>query len=336
MRLNNEIQYINYRKVLYHTLGWITFILVVFVPLQIFNPLNFSIRITFGVIFPVILPVYIHFFLLDFYFDKKKYLTYSVLTFLIVVLSSIFAQWFIEYMWMSEQMNMIAFLNPLLLMIITSGARSYYRGIKLQLQLQEVQTKQYQAELDLLRFQINPHFFFNTLNNLFSMARKQKDESTSKGIAKLSHIMRYIIYDCNVDKIELEKEIDMINNFIELQKLRFSDEDDIKINFGIVGELQNQEIAPMLLVPFVENAFKHGISLKNMSPINIKLKIETETLIFSVRNNVNKLRYNRENEHSGIGLQNVKRRLELLYPNKHELLIENIDDKFDINLKIDL
>ncbi|MBU0474079.1 MAG: histidine kinase [Bacteroidetes bacterium] len=233
-------------------------------------------------------------------------------------------------------MNMIAFLNPLLLMIITSGARSYYRGIKLQLQLQEVQTKQYQAELDLLRFQINPHFFFNTLNNLFSMARKQKDESTSKGIAKLSHIMRYIIYDCNVDKIELEKEIDMINNFIELQKLRFSDEDDIKINFGIVGELQNQEIAPMLLVPFVENAFKHGISLKNMSPINIKLKIETETLIFSVRNNVNKLRYNRENEHSGIGLQNVKRRLELLYPNKHELLIENIDDKFDINLKIDL
>jgi two-component sensor histidine kinase len=336
MKFEDIYSYIDKRKVVFHALGWFIFFLVIFIPLQIFNPVNFAVRISIGVIFPLILPVYLHFYLLDHCFDHRKYTAYAGWTILLVFASALFAQWFVEYMWYEEGMNINAYLDPIFVMIVTSGVRYYYKGVKLQLQLQEAQAKQYKAELDLLRFQVNPHFFFNTLNNLFAMARKQKDESTSKGIAKLSHLMRYLIYECNVEKIELQKEIDQINNFIELQKLRFSEDDDISINFKLNGDINDQKITPMLLIPFVENAFKHGVSIKNSSPIDIELTANDKKLLFTVKNNINKLRYDREDEYSGIGLQNVKRRLELLYPEKHNLAIENIDEKFAVNLEINL
>jgi len=327
---------ISYRRVLYHTVGWLIFSLIIFIPLQIYNSTDFAIRLTIGVVIPVIPPVYLHFYLMDKFFDNRKFLIYTLGTFFLILSSGLFAQWFVEFMWDFENQNMNAYLDPLVVMIVTSGVRYYYKGIKLQNQLHESQAKQYKAEIDLLRYQVNPHFFFNTLNNLFSMARNQNDESTSNGIAKLSHLMRYIIYDCNVDKIELEKEINQISNFIELQKLRFTEDDEITINFNITGEFNNKKITPMLLIPFVENAFKHGVSLINQSPIDINLNLENEELLFSVQNKVNKYRKERDKEHSGIGLQNVKRRLELLYPENHDLKIENAENNFKVYLRIKL
>lgn len=325
------------KKIVFHSLYWIIFFLILFIPVWFFNSGKFAFLVAFGVVLPCTFPVYINFYLLDKYLKKRKYFNYWILLIILVILSGAFAQYFIYLLVPLKEGEFFgAFADPLFVIIITSGIRYYWQGIKLQIQLHEVQAKQYKAELDLLKYQVNPHFFFNTLNNLFSMARKQKDYSTSKGIAKLSHLIRYVIYDCNVDKIDLEKEIEQINNFLDLQKLRFSKEDKINISFEINGQYKTKQISPMLLIPFVENAFKHGISFKNDSPIDIKLNINNNLLLFSVKNNVNRLRCDRDDHNSGIGLANIQRRLELLYPESHHLKIENKKDTFEIILSIEL
>jgi LytS/YehU family sensor histidine kinase len=314
---------------------WLILFLAIFIPVYYFNSLDFALRIACVCISPLIPAVYINFLLLDKYFIHKKYFKYILWFILLVLISGIIAQGSVYLVIpLKEEDTFVTFFNPLFLIIFTSGARYYWHGIKLQMKLHEAQAKQYKAELDLLKYQVNPHFFFNTLNNLFAMARKQQDQSTAKGIAKLSHIMRYLIYDSNVEKIEIAKEIEQINNFIELQKLRFNNEDNINISFNIEGEISGQKIIPMLLIPFVENTFKHGISLVKESPIEINLKINNSELYFKVKNSINKRRRDRDDQNSGIGLTNVKRRLELLYPEAHELKIENDGEKFEVDLRI--
>lgn len=337
MKKRMEIKQIFKHHLAINLFYWLLFSLVIFIPVSVFNTNKFAFLVSIGVVLPCIIPVYINFYLLDKYLIKRKYFKYSFWLIILVTISGAFAQFIIYLLVPMGKGDVFAtFGNPLIIIIITSGVRYYWRGVKLQLQLHEAQAKQYKAELDLLKYQVNPHFFFNTLNNLFSMARKQKDQSTAKGIAKLSHLMRYMIYDCSVEKINLTKEIEQINNLIELQKLRFSQEDDIEIKFNINRHPENQEIIPMLLIPFVENAFKHGISLKKKSAIDINLSVNENQLLFSVKNNINRLRHDRNDQNSGVGLANVKRRLELLYPETHFLQIKNNSESFEVILKLKL
>lgn len=200
----------------------------------------------------------------------------------------------------------------------------------------EMNEEKLQAELNFLRSQVNPHFLFNTLNNLFAMARRNNDHETADGIGKLSGLMRYMLYETNVERIALQKEIDYIQNYIELQKMRFRKEDNIEINFNISGNTEIYSISPMLLIPFVENAFKHGISLKQYSFIKINLTVSSGKLIFSVRNSANNLHINKQKENNGLGIDNVKRRLGLLYKNRYKINIMNEKDVHQIELKIDL
>jgi len=143
-----------------------------------------------------------------------------------------------------------------------------------------------------------------------------------------------MIYESNVDRINLEKEIHQIKRLIELQKLRFSKDDAIDIDFQTEGDTKKVQIPPMLLIPFVENAFKHGISIKTPSFINIHLSAQDDGLQFSIRNSIHVRRGEREMNNSGLGLQNVKRRLELLYPNSHELTTHKSGDTFEVNLTL--
>jgi LytS/YehU family sensor histidine kinase len=166
------------------------------------------------------------------------------------------------------------------------------------------------------------------------MARKQ-EKATADGIARLSHLMRYMIHDSKMEKISLDKEIDKVQRLIELQKLRFSDEDKIDIDFKIEGGTRNVLIPPMLMIPFVENAFKHGISLKEPSFIHIHLKAEQEILQLSIRNSCHDIPVRKNEFNSGIGLQNVKRRLELLYPNSHELSTRKAGDVYEVTLVLE-
>jgi LytS/YehU family sensor histidine kinase len=186
------------------------------------------------------------------------------------------------------------------------------------------------SELALLRSQVNPHFLFNTLNNIYSLVYKKSEEAPA-AIMKLSRIMRYMLYDSNIDQVPLEKEVDYLKSFIELQELRINQHGYVE--FTIEGEIENRTIAPMLLIPFVENAFKHGG--KNHSPgITIYLLAENNRFLFQVKNYKKKNTLSKGDEIGGIGLQNIKRRLELLYKGKHLLKIEDGEEMFTVELEI--
>jgi two-component system, LytTR family, sensor kinase len=207
---------------------------------------------------------------------------------------------------------------------------------------EEVQTLQKElgqstASLDFLRSQINPHFLFNALNTIYGTAIQEHAERTSEAVQKLGDMMRFMMHENMQEKIALSKEIDYLHNYIDLQRLRTNSNPFFKIETDIEQPIQHISIAPMLLIPFVENAFKHGISLQESSYISVTLKMVKNTLYFHVCNSVHiKHETDPEKDKSGIGLNNVKQRLQLLYANKHELVIRNTGKEFFTHLTITL
>jgi len=191
------------------------------------------------------------------------------------------------------------------------------------------------AELDFLKAQLNPHFLFNILNMAFSSATSHGDERTADMIEKLSSLMRYMLYESNVDKIELSKEIEYIENYINLQKLRLSDDLPVNVDFTTDGDIHKNKIAPLILIPFVENAFKYGVKLGHNSEIGIKLNINNNNFRFTIENTVFNTPDLLEKKNSGLGLKNVKKRLSIIYPNKHQLKITR-DNNFCVDLTIEL
>jgi len=193
------------------------------------------------------------------------------------------------------------------------------KGLILHLRGVEAALVKSNANLQFLRSQINPHFLFNALNTLYGTALIEGSKNTAEGIQKLGDMMRFMLHDNGMDFIPLEKEVEYLKNYISLQKLRTQLSKDIVIEEDISEADDQQAIAPMLLIPFVENAFKHGISLTEKSWIKIKLAFDAEHIFFEVRNTVHpSLQNDPEKDHSGIGLKNVQERLQLLYPGKHQ------------------
>lgn len=193
------------------------------------------------------------------------------------------------------------------------------------------------ANLGFLRAQINPHFLFNALNTLYGTALQEKAERTGEGIQKLGDMMRFMLQENHQDKISLARDIDYLNNYIDLQKLRIARSANMVIETQIEDQVTPHHIAPMLLIPFVENAFKHGISLQQPSHIKVTLQTQGNTLYFDVHNSIHlKSDNDPEKLQSGIGLQNVQQRLELLYPNRHELIIRESAKEFFIHLTLQL
>lgn len=186
------------------------------------------------------------------------------------------------------------------------------------------------AELAFLRSQINPHFLFNCLNNIYSLAY-QKSDKTPEAILKLSEIMRYMLYESNDLRVDLGKEIRYLENFIELQKLRFKEESHVQLT--ISGDNLNQKVVPLVLISFVENAFKHGVITDPENPITIDIVIETGKLVFKIKN---KTSVQNKDDTGGIGLSNVRRRLDLLYPEKYSLSISHNKDFYSAELFLDL
>ncbi len=277
---------------------------------------------------------YANFFLLNRCFNRRRYAAYvgglvvtlGTFGFLLnYVISLIFK----GHSYLASQIFSLTFF------VAFTTALHYARaGVRQRLQLQEISAKQLQTELALLKAQINPHFLFNTLNNLYAMALRQEDQATAQGIAKLSHLMRYVIYDSNVDRIELTREVEQIRSFIELQKLRFSEEDDIRIEFETDGDVDRYAIAPMLLLPFVENAFKHGIRLSSPSRVSLRLAVNNGTIRFSVENSVHDAAVRSAETDSALGLRNVKRRLELIYPGSHSLSTSESEGTYRVVLDL--
>jgi sensor histidine kinase YesM len=224
--------------------------------------------------------------------------------------------------------------NELRLVIIT-GIYSvlihyFIKAIETQKLRDELIHQRQAGELALLKSQVNPHFLFNTLNNIYSLVY-HKSEEAPEAVMKFSSIMRYVLHDSTAEKVLLEKEIEYLTNYIELQKLRVRDPGFV--SFSVEGDPANTSLAPMLLIPFVENAFKHA-DRDHHPGISILLRCEQRGIWFEVSNYRQKEVQKVEKPFSGIGLDNLRRRLELIYPGKHILTISKDDDQFTVKLKI--
>lgn len=226
------------------------------------------------------------------------------------------------------------------LVVITPVTWMLYQQRKdkiLQLRGVEEKLAHSKADLQFLRMQINPHFLFNALNTLYGTALIEGSKNTAESIQKLGDMMRFMLHENTLDYIGMDKEIEYLKNYISLQKLRTQTSPDIMIEDNIQEGGCDNRIAPMLLIPFVENAFKHGVSLTEKSWIKIKLECDDQNINFEVRNSVHpSANHDPEQEQSGIGLQNVKDRLLLLYPGKHQFTCGPEGNEFVARLTVNV
>lgn len=201
---------------------------------------------------------------------------------------------------------------------------------RLEKEKKEIEKEKIKAELSFLKSQINPHFLFNTINDVYALTY-QKDDKAPEALLKLSSMLRYMLDEGIKEKVRLEKELSYLNDYIELQLI--GSKNNTFIDYSVEGEINSQQIAPLILIPFIENIFKHGIiNDLNEKPF-IYIKIETDHFRLSAKNKIN---YQQKDKTTGIGLNNVKRRLELLYPGKHSFKVKNENNNFFCTLEIDL
>ncbi len=199
------------------------------------------------------------------------------------------------------------------------------------------QVNQGSANLSFLKSQINPHFLFNALNTLYGSALTENAEKTSDGIQKLGDMMRFMLHENLQDKISIKREIEYLQNYLDIQLLRFGKEPNLELTIQIQEDFCEGEIAPMMLIPFIENAFKHGISTKNKSWIRINLRCLKGSIHLDVVNSIHPKKSSEDPaDESGIGLENVKKRLELLYPNAHSLTIVANDSEHFVHFSLQL
>lgn len=221
----------------------------------------------------------------------------------------------------------------LFLLVFTVGicTSMIQRWLRTEQNRKETEHEKLNTELSFLKQQVNPHFFFNTLNNIYSLA-VVRSEKTAPAVMKLSSIMRYILTETQRDLVPLRNEVDFIHNFIELQQVRLTDK--VKVDFVAEGEIDTLLIAPLLFIPFVENAFKYGVSTKEASEIHFRLWTEGNKVYFTSSNFIVSTN-NSLLENTGIGINNVKRRLELMYADKHTLSTTTQNNHYTVHLEIE-
>ncbi len=284
------------------------------------------------------------------FLNKKRYLLYIFLLLSLVVANALFVFFLLKAaepvfigMRNGPHPNSVLFFSAYSFMqLIFISMTSFFHFVRennrlteIALTVTEIESNRLKAELNSLKAQINPHFLFNTLNNIYSYSLF-KSEKTPDMILKLSGLMNYIIYECQADQVELGKEIDFIHNYMELEKMRV--EDTLTIDIQIDGDPTGHKIAPLLFVPFLENAFKHGAAVQEQQPyIRLKLLTNESGLIHFECENTNDEGPDEIHERSGgIGLENVRKRLELLYPGDYELNIDQDSKRFLVTLNLQL
>lgn len=279
-------------------------------------------------------------YLLPRFFDRKKYKEYA-LGLLLLLLGTNALRFFVGWGW-TKSFNWpeaesftpsyfgAMFFGGVFFLLISIPLRLIDNWFKKRELEKELKTHQLEAELRFLKAQVNPHFLFNALNNIYSLSFTES-KKTPEMILKLSDMMSYMLYDCKSEKVKLSSEIEYLRNYIDLQQLKKDGE--LNIQFDVVGNASNILITPMLFIPFFENVFKHG----NMEDtengwLKSELKVEGNQLSFFIKNSMRTEPTKKEK--GGVGLENIKNRLKLLFPEKHELNIQNSKDTFSVNLKI--
>jgi two-component system, LytTR family, sensor kinase len=325
---------VRYLEPIIHILIWVSAYLIIISFVKTIGPFkkdddSLLYPVTFGTLTNIALFYLSSLRLIPRYTGKKLALSLLFLIFLITTVDFLTDIAFFNVYYSSaneSQLTQFAtnFFINLVILSLSLGYGYSRVWFKNERQKQQLKSEKLSAELNFLKAQVNPHFLFNVLNLAFASASKSGDEATADIIERIASLIRYMLYESNVEKVDIEKEIDYIENFITLQKLRISPDIDLNVSFSYKGDTKSCQIAPLILIPFVENAFKHGIKLDKPSFINIDLNYKSGELNFTVENSNFAQSTNQNNSNSGIGLENVKRRLELLYQNRFDIeIIEN-------------
>ena len=228
--------------------------------------------------------------------------------------------------------NIVAIVVVVLMFGANLGIKYYFRSRMDRKRLQALEKQNLEQQLEYLRYQINPHFFMNTLNNIHALVDIDPEKAKDT-ILELSKMMRFVLYEGNKQGVPLSREMDFVRHYIALMKLRYTDK--VRITTDLPQEVSDRQIPPLILITFIENAFKHGVSYQNDSFIEVKIAIEDERMAFTCRNSKTGMTGSNEKK-GGVGLANVRKRLNLLYPHDYTLRIKDAPDAFIVELNIPL
>lgn len=228
--------------------------------------------------------------------------------------------------------EVVAFFGGLLLMGMNLGVKLYFRSQEATKAITQIEKHALERQLQYLKYQVNPHFFMNTLNNIHALVDIDPERAKAS-IVELSKLMRYVLYEGNNKLTPLSREVQFLRNYVQLMSMRYTG--NVSISLDVPEVLLDSMLPPLLLVIFVENAFKHGISYRTKSFVEISLQPHGDRLLFSCRNSRPEIKHD-ENMKGGVGLSNVRRRLDLLFPDDYTLDIKETDDTYTVKLEIPL
>lgn len=300
---------------------------------SIFKFIDFFYALLFHI--PLVFLVYVNLrVLIPKLLERGKYAIYALSIPLLLVTTFVLHEFTFEILLpiLPTEFYMVSFTDPEVLFtiftiyLVTSSLLKLSKSWYL---LQQVEKEKLNIELNSLKAQVNPHFLFNSLNSIYSQALAKSDQ-TAETVLELSNLLRYMLYEVGDDLVLVSKEVEMLENYIELQKLRL--EDAAHVSFVVNGNLSETKIAPLLVFPLVENAFKHGLKGSSEDAfVKIELKVDDQ-ITFDIRNNMGQVDDMEQGKYGGIGLENVKRRLALIYPNRHQLEINTLENEFQVKL----
>lgn len=337
----------SHHKIVFNAIFWsCSFVILLFLFSGSSSPSKIDYIYTFCFVFTLLLPVWFNlYWLLPSFLKKEKYLVFCSLFlgnlivfaelntwFFDVIVDRFFSNYFFISYHNSLEIYFIFFIFFILTVLIKLAEDWVYLN-QLENKALKIKNQQIENKLHYLQGQMNPHFLFNSLNVLYSLAIEEKKEITN-AILQLSTILRSIIYDVNTTKIPIQKEIELLKNYIEFEKNRHVKNSKINFNYQVDETL---EIYPMLLLPLLENSFKHGLKSGLKNPyIDVKLTAKNKKIEFIISNNFKEITNHNYENYKGIGLKNIQENLALIYPHNHHFLIKNNKNVFTVQLTIDL
>jgi two-component system, LytTR family, sensor kinase len=331
------------KRIVYHSVIWIIYLLFLLVSDQSDKGNVLIFRNTLIHLFFLMLIVYVNYlYLIPVFLSKKRFLSYLILLFLtaliITPIENVCLYWnFQDYVDMDSKIELIEnqyrhFILLISLLVLSTILKITKEWFSQQSIQKELENKNLQSELSFLKSQINPHFLFNTLNSIYALSLKKSDKAPEL-VLQLSEMMRYMLYKSNEKEVPLEQEIQYIQNYLALEQTRYGKK--ARIEFKCSGSAtQEHRIAPLLFITFLENSFKHGLSQSiTEGYVDCELIIVEERILFKLINSKTTEKDERYFQ-GGIGLSNVKRRLELLYPDRYELEIDDSENTYSVRLQI--
>lgn len=222
----------------------------------------------------------------------------------------------------------VAFIIMVLLLALNIGVKAFFKSSDDRKRMRELERENLHQQLEYLKYQVNPHFFMNTLNNIHALVDIDPEQAKCT-IEVLSHLMRYVLYEGNKPLVPLQRELDFLNNYMELMRIRY--DDDVRINMDLPHKVPDIKIPPLLLITYVENAFKHGVSYERQSFITVKIRADKGGVFFDCHNS---RKPNHEDEHGGVGLINASKRLNLIYGDTYTLRTVATNTDYHVELRL--